>query len=103
MIKRRFGESTTLETRAEAHEKVDKQKRYNQIIECLQEGTPLTAKEVAVMMFNKGYVPTQERNHSAPRLTEMSELGMVEPVGKKKCQWTGRTVTVYDLCNYEEI
>lgn len=98
MIKRRFGEATTLETRAEAHEKVNKQKRYTQIVECLKEGTPLTAKEVAVMMFNKGYVPTQERNHSAPRLTELCEKGVVEPVGKKRCTYTGKTVTVYDLC-----
>lgn len=98
MIKRKYGESTTQETRAEAHEKVDKKKRYRQIMECLKEGSPLTAKEVAVMMFNKGYVPTQERNHSAPRLTELSTMGIVEPIGKKRCSYTGKTVTVYDIC-----
>jgi len=103
MIKREFGEATTFETRAEAHEVIDKQKRYKQIIECLNAGTPLTAKEIAVMMFNKGYVPTQERNHSAPRLTEMSQLGIVEPVGKKRCQWTGKSVTVYELREVERI
>ena len=97
MIKRKYGESTTLETRAESYEVVDKQKRYRQIMECLKEGSPLTAKEIAVMMCNKGYVPTQERNHSAPRLTEMSQMGIVEPVGKKRCQWTGKLVTVYAL------
>ena len=97
MIKRKYGESTTLETRADSYEVVDKQKRYKQIMECLKEGSPLTAKEIAVMMFNKGYVPTQERNHSAPRLTELSKMGIVDPVGKKRCQWTGKSVTVYAL------
>ena len=57
----------------------------------------LTAKEIAVMMFKKGYVPTSERNHSAPRLTEMSQNGVVEPIGKTKCEYTGKTVTVYAL------
>ena len=34
----------TLSTRAEAHEQVDKQKRYAQIIECLEEKPKQTAK-----------------------------------------------------------
>ena len=38
-----------------------------------------------------------ERNYSAPRLSEMCEKGITEPVGKTKCWYTGRTVTVYDL------
>lgn len=101
---RRAGEMTTLETRAEAHESVDKQKRYSQIIECLltsskNNGMPMgmTAKEIAVMMMNKGYIPTSERNFTAPRLTEMCQKGIVEPIGRKKCQWTGHKVAVYAL------
>ncbi len=90
------GEVPTLETRHESHEKVDKRKRYQQITEIL-EGKELTAKEIAVEMFRRGYIPTTERNFSAPRLTEMSEQGMVEPVGKKICQWTGKKVAVYAL------
>ena len=94
--KRLPGEIPTLETRHESHEKVDKRKRYQQITEIL-EGKELTAKEIAVEMFRRGYIPTTERNFSAPRLTEMSEQGMVEPVGKKICQWTGKKVAVYAL------
>lgn len=92
----RNGEITTLSTRAEAHDSVDKQKRYAQIIECLQV-KPMTAKEIAVMMFNKGMIPTSERNFTAPRLTEMSQNGIVEPYGKKRCEYTGKTVAVYRL------
>jgi len=91
---RRLGETPTLETRSEAEATVDKQRRYKEIMECLREGD-MTAKECAVVMMNKGYIPTSERNFTAPRLTEMSKAGMVEPVGKKKCQYTGRTVAVY--------
>ena len=96
MIKRRAGENPTLETRSEAHGKVDKARRYAQIIECLHDGE-MTAKEIAVLMMKKGYIPTSERNFTAPRLTELSKKGVVEPVGKKKCQWTGHKVAVYAL------
>ena len=103
MEQRQAGEIPTLETRAEAHDKVDKKKRYAQIIECLNEAEEtckeegLTAKECAVKMMNKGYIPTSERNFTAPRLTEMSKEGIVEPIGKTKCAYTGRTVTVWSL------
>ena len=93
---RRPGENITYDTRHEAHGQVDKQKRYQQITECLQE-KPMTAKECAVELFTRGYAPTAERNLTAPRLTELSKAGRVEPIGKKKCQYTGKTVAVYAL------
>lgn len=88
-----------METRAEAEATVDKQKRYKQIIECLKEygDIGLTAKECAVLMMRKGYIPTTERNFTAPRLTELSKTGVVEPIGKKVCSYTGKTVAVYAL------
>ena len=97
MEERMIGEYTTLETRGEANETVDRQKRYSQIMECLSECGALTAKECAVIMMQKGYIPTSERNFTAPRLTEMSKNGLVEPVGKKLCAYTGRKVAVYGL------
>ena len=98
MIERRYGEMTTFETRGESHEQTDKVKRYSQIIECLRENPKMTAKQIAVRMHEKGYIPTTERNFTAPRLTEMSQRGIVEPIGKTKCQYTGKTVAVYVLC-----
>ena len=96
MIEARNGEVVTLSTRSESHDQVDKQKRYAQIKECL-EIRPMTAKEIAVMMCEKGYIPTSERNFTAPRLTEMSQNGIVEPYATKKCEYTGKTVSVYRL------
>ena len=102
MEHRMFGEYTTLETRAEANEMIDRNKRYSQIVECLTEAKKmhlagLTAKECAVMMMQKGYIPTSERNFTAPRLTEMMDEGIVEPIGKQICTYTGHKVSVYAL------
>ena len=87
----------TFETKSESNETVDKKKRYLQILEILQDGKEMTAKEIAVEMCNKGYVPTPERNFAAPRLTELSIQGIVEPIGKRKCEYTGKTVALYKV------
>ncbi len=102
MIFRNYGEATTLETRHDSHETVDKSKRYEQITECLNEGIYMTAKEIAVMMYEKGYIPSTERNYTAPRLTEMMQKGIVEPIGKTRCRYTGKTVTVFVLTEEKE-
>ena len=91
------GESVTLETRADAHDSVDKQKRYSQIIECLTENGELTAKECAVIMMAKRYIPTSERGYTAPRMTELTQDGVLEVVGKTIDSYTGRKVAVYGL------
>lgn len=92
---RRYGDAVTPSTRGEAQASVDKQKRYKQILEILEGGRELTAKEIAVEMQQKGYIPTSERNFTAPRLTELTHKGIIEPVGKKRCRYTGKTVAVY--------
>ena len=86
----------TYETRTESYESIDKNLRYSQILECL-DGKEMTAKEIAVEMYKKGYIPSDERNFTAPRLTELSIKGIVEPVEKKKCSYTGKTVSVYKV------
>ena len=93
-------EIVTFSTRSESYESVDKQRRYSQILEIMTESDkPLTAKEIAVIMRDKGYVPTAERNFVSPRLTELSKKGLVNPCGKKRCQYTGKTVAVYEIRN----
>lgn len=103
MEQRLAGEYTTHETRALSHEKVDKQKRYSQIVECLIEGKELTAKECAVMMMQKGYIPTSERNYVSPRMTELGKKGIVEPIGKKNCSYTGKKVAVWALVGGRDV
>jgi len=94
---RNYGENPTLEARHDSHETVDKKKRYREILECLS-GKELTAKEIAVIMCQKGYIPTTERNFVSPRLTELGRKGVVEPIGKKHCTYTGKTVSVWAIC-----
>ena len=93
---RRPGEMTTLETRTEAYETVDKKKRYKEIIEILTDNKePMSAKEISVEMYKRGYTPTSERNFASPRLTEMLYDGRVETCGKKICQYSGVKVAVF--------
>lgn len=97
MIERKLGEYIPFETRHDAHKSIDKNQRYKQIIECLKEQPNQTAKEIACMMTAKGYVPYADRGFTAPRLTEMTQNGIVEPVGKKECKWTHKMVSCYAL------
>ena len=103
---RRAGEIPTFDTRAESNETVDREKRYKQIIGIMKEYEffkKLTAKEIAVIMHDRGFTPTAERNFAAPRLTELSKKGIVEPCGKTICRYTGKKVAVYRLTKREGI
>ena len=71
--------------------------RYEQILERLNE--PKTAKEIAVELFELGIIPSTERNYTAPRLSELEKRGIVRVIDKKKCQYTGKTVAVYEKVN----
>lgn len=84
-------------TRLDSLATVDKAERYRQIIECLEDYGELTAKGCAVLMNKRGYIPTTERNFTAPRLTELAKKGIVEAIGKTRCEFTGKTVAVYAL------
>lgn len=100
MEHRRYGQDVTMETRHDSHEKVDKAVRYRQIIEVLSTADKylgMSAKQIAVEMQKKGYIPTSERNFTAPRLTELCKKGIVEPIGKDICNYTGKKVTYYAL------
>lgn len=69
-------------------------KRYEQILDRLDK--PKTAKEIAVELFELGLIPSTERNYTAPRLTELEKMGFVKAVDKKKCEYTGKIVAVYE-------
>jgi predicted ArsR family transcriptional regulator len=86
----------TAETRKESYEEINnkKQQRYNQILDRLDR--PKTAKEIAVELFELGLTNTTDRNTTAPRLTELEQMEQVKVIGKKKCDYTGRTVAVYE-------
>ena len=70
--------------------------RYEQILDRLITGEK-TAKEIAVELFDLQLIPSTERNYTAPRLTELEQMGIVEVIEKKKCNYTGKMVAVYKI------
>ena len=70
--------------------------RYEQILSRLQNGKK-TAKEIAVELFELKIIPSSERNYTAPRLTELEQMGLVKSTSKKKCQYTGKKVAIYEI------
>lgn len=88
----------TKETRQLSFEDVKPKKkiRYQQILDRLMTG-PKTAKELAVELFDLQLIPSTERNYTAPRLTELEKMGLVKALNKVKCEYTGKTVAVYDI------
>ena len=84
----------TYDNRAESNESVPRQLRCSQILEVLGD-REMTAREIALDMWTRGMIPTSERNFTAPRLTEMSNDGRVEPCGYKMDEWTHKNVTLY--------
>lgn len=76
--------------------KPERKKRYNEILDRLMTG-PKTAKETAVELFELELIPSTERNYTAPRLTELEKMGLVKVIDKKKCDYTGKKVAVYEI------
>lgn len=102
MIQRENGTNPMLECRHDSHEQTDKQKRRKEILSIMRnEEVPMTAMEIASELFTHGFVNMLDRNNASPRLTEMCKDGTVEPTGKKKCKFTGRTVTCFQIRSAE--
>ena len=73
-----FKKKICLDNQKEANEKVDRKRRYRQILSVMEEiNEPMTATEIALCMYNRGMSYSFERNISAPRLTELENEGCV--------------------------
>ena len=90
----------TNETRAESYKKVQLKRKSKLIYENLENGE-YTARELAIKMYNSFDADgdrlsrTAERQETAPRLTELVELGLVKVVGKKYDKISYCNVAVY--------
>lgn len=87
----------TDETRRESYggAKQDAAARRRVILEILSGSEGMTAREIAVELHRRGITPSDERNYSAPRLTELKAAGKIEVTGKKICDRTGRSVAIW--------
>lgn len=87
-------EPTCLETKIDSYNQIDVKQRQEQVLEVLGDEM-LTAKEIAVRMFEKGYTNNDDRNNASPRLNELLNQDLVEIYGKKTCEYSGKTVAVF--------
>lgn len=93
------GQIITFETRAEANESVDRKTRFKQIIfiyQCCDE-LGLSARECMNLLYLSKKIPESDMNFARPRITELRQMGVLEEVGKKECQWTHKNVAVFRL------
>lgn len=90
----------TQKTRKESYEKIQLKKKNKIIYENLDNGE-YTARELANKMHNSfdedgnRLLRTAERQETAPRLTELVKLGLVEVIAKKYDEISGCNVAVY--------
>lgn len=76
--------------------------RQAQVIKVLSINGTMTAQEVATALHRQGLVSSADRNHAAPRLTELCRMGLVVADGKKFCPKTNRNVSLWRLNRKEE-
>jgi len=90
-------DNITKETRRESYYTVltTLTERHKAVLTILKECGDMTAQEIATELYKRGITHTDERNFSAPRLTELADKGLVQAVGKKICGKTGRSVTIW--------
>lgn len=98
MEERRYGTNPMRENQLEANASINRQKRYEQILEVL-EGKEMTFRDIAYAMYEKGYTPSPETTFSQPRVTELVRQGKIEPLGKIKSDYTHKMVTVFGVRN----
>lgn len=91
--------SITTDTRFESLEKLDRNGLYNLILSTLYDNKEngLTAREVAVILYNQGLLRSNERQATAPRLTELVDDGRVIIIGKRFDEISLRNVAVYTI------
>lgn len=87
-------EPTCLETKIDSYNQINVKQRQEQVLEVLGDEM-LTAKEIAVRMYEKGYTNNDDRNNASPRLNELLNQDLVEIYGKKTCEYSGKTVAVF--------
>ena len=74
--------------------KVNRNSMYKWILSALGD-SELTAREIAIILHDRGLIPLPIRQATAPRLTELAGKGQVEVVGTKIDEESKKTVGIY--------
>lgn len=89
--------SITSETRREAHESIDKERRRVAILRALRAYGAMTAEEITERLFVAGDIPAFDHNAVRPRLTELKADGILEVVGKRESRRSGRNTAIWSI------
>ncbi len=91
--------SITSDTRFDSMKRIDKTRMYSMIIAVLKTASDegLTARECSAVLYNQGKIYDNNRQATAPRLTELEDKGVVQIIGKRLDSVTNRNVAVYAL------
>lgn len=90
--------ATTAVTRRESNQKTGRSYMCHMILSVMsQTELPLTAREIAIELYNNGIIPYPTRASVQPRLTEMLEESAVIVAGKVLDHETNRRVAAYKL------
>lgn len=101
--------SITRHTRKESYKSLDEMPINDKILAFLEDYPKgLTARELAVKMYNQGLVGEPVRQATAPRLTTLADpnkndgVPKVVAIGYKKDFYSGVSVAIYTLRKYAE-
>lgn len=93
----------TKETRKESYKKIQLKKKTKLIYEQLD--GEMTARELAKKLYKMNEIETPTRQETAPRLTELVGMGLIEVIKKKYDEKSKCNVAVYKKVsdmNYEQ-
>lgn len=94
--------SVTTDTRFQSMAKLNRNKLYGYLISLLKncdQNEGMTARECAIALYNQGKIHENSRQATAPRLTELEDMGVVQIIGKKYDEFTDRFVASYALAS----
>ena len=95
--------SITADTRRASNKALDRETVNKRIISILETADkPLTAREVSERMHSCHYIPYPVRQAVAPRLTELTDRGVVKVCGKKLDKESWRMVAAYKLVEVQD-
>lgn len=98
MLIKKFCKFITFPIRRESNNRVNKNSWYEEIINLVEnEIVPLSCKDMAVMLYKKGVASSPTRQEVAPRVTELTDMGILKIYGEKICPYTNRKVSTYVL------
>lgn len=91
--------SITTDTRLDSYNQLDKQTMYDLILNTLKEHKEegLTAREIAIKLYDKGLIRSNERQATQPRLTELVDNNVLIVIGKRMDEITHRNVAIYTI------